>query len=51
MAQKKFSRTQKMIKANLARVPADKPGVYRIKDSSGKVLYIGKAKGTRLNGA
>jgi len=49
MATKKFSPTRTITKANLEKVPADKPGVYRIKDTRDNILYVGMAKGTRLN--
>ena len=48
VAMKKFSNTQRITKQNLDRVPDNEPGVYRIKDQSGDILYIGKAKGGRL---
>lgn len=46
---KRFSPTQPINKKNIAKVPKNKPGVYRIKDRQGDILYIGKAKGGRLN--
>lgn len=49
MVMKKFSKTKQITKGNLANVPGKKPGVYRIKNSQGKTLYIGKAKGGRLD--
>jgi excinuclease UvrABC nuclease subunit len=49
MATKKFSKTQRITKGSLEKVPGDKPGVYRIKNSVGDVLYVGKAKGGRLD--
>lgn len=49
MTTKKFSATKTFTKKNIESVPADKPGVYRIKNSTGDVLYVGMAKGTRLN--
>ncbi len=45
----KFSPTRAITKTNLDKVPGDKPGVYRIKNIDGDVLYIGKAKGGRLD--
>ena len=41
---KKFSNTQIITKKNLKGVPTDKPGVYRIRDAFGNILFIGKAK-------
>lgn len=49
MAKRKFSNTRKINEKNLENVPGDKPGVYRIKDSKGGTLYVGKAKGGRLD--
>ena len=46
---KHFSETKPITKSNLDEVPGNKPGVYRIKDAEGKILYIGKAKGGRLD--
>lgn len=46
---KKFSPSRTITKTNLEKVPDDKPGVYRIKDTTGDVLYVGKAKGGRLD--
>lgn len=46
---KRFSTTQPINKKNIKKVPGNKPGVYRIKSSQGNILYIGKAKGGRLN--
>jgi len=49
MAMSKFSPTRTITKANIDKVPGDKPGVYRIKNAGGEILYIGKAKGSRLD--
>lgn len=49
MAMEKFSPVRTITKGNLEKVPGDKPGVYRIKNAEGDVLYIGKAKGGRLD--
>ena len=49
MAMKKFSPVRTITKGNLENVPGDKPGVYRIKNADGDVLYIGMAKGGRLD--
>jgi excinuclease UvrABC nuclease subunit len=49
MAKKRFSNTMGITKKNLEKVPGDKPGVYRIKNAQGDTLYVGKAKGGRLD--
>ncbi len=49
MATKKFSPTRTITQKNLEKVPGNKPGVYRIKNADGDILYIGKAKGGRLD--
>jgi len=46
---KKFSQSKPITKTNVEKVPANKPGVYRIKNAGGDILYIGKAKGGRLD--
>ena len=48
IATKKFSPTKTITKTNLKNVPSNKPGVYRIKNAQNDILYIGKAKGSRL---
>lgn len=45
----RFSVTKPINQKNLAGVPTDKPGVYRIKDKDNKILYIGVATEGRLN--
>jgi len=46
---KKFSSSTPITNRNIEKVPGDKPGVYRIQNSRKDVLYIGKAKGGRLD--
>ncbi|MEK7124794.1 MAG: GIY-YIG nuclease family protein [Patescibacteria group bacterium] len=46
---KRFSPTRILTNTNIEKVPGDKPGVYRIKNTAGDILYIGKAKGSRLD--
>lgn len=46
---KNFSKIKAITKANVDKVPGNKPGVYRIKNNKGDILYIGKAKGGRLD--
>ncbi|MDD5015235.1 MAG: GIY-YIG nuclease family protein [Atribacterota bacterium] len=46
---RKFSPTRTITQKNLENVPGNKPGVYRIKNTPGDILYIGKAKGGRLD--
>lgn len=46
---KKFSPSKPITNKNLEKVPGNKPGVYRIQDTRKDVLYIGKAKGGRLD--
>ena len=49
MAMQKFSKTMRITQANIEKIPGDKPGVYRIKNADGDVLYVGKAKRSRLD--
>ncbi|HED37808.1 MAG TPA: hypothetical protein ENI76_06140 [Ignavibacteria bacterium] len=49
MAIKKFTNVKTITDRNLEKVPGDKPGIYRIKNAAGKTLYVGMAKGGRLN--
>ena len=49
MPTKKFSKTKRITKTNLESVPGNQPGVYRIKNAKRDVLYVGKAKGNRLD--
>ncbi len=46
---KRFSPTRTLTNTNIEKVPGDKPGVYRIKNIADDILYVGKAKGSRLN--
>ena len=46
---KQFSETKPITKSNLREVPSNKPGVYRIKDAEGEILYVGKARGGQLD--
>ena len=43
-----FSPLQLINRENLAMVPSDKPGVYRINNNQGGILYIGRAGAGRL---
>lgn len=45
----RFTKTQTITKANIEKVPGNKPGIYRIKNAQDKTLYIGMAKGGRLD--
>lgn len=49
MATKKFTKTQTITKGNIEKVPGNKPGIYRIKNAQDKTLYVGMAKGGRLD--
>lgn len=40
---KKFNRTQKFTKANIANIPENKAIVYKLKNSTGRNLYTGIA--------
>ena len=46
---KQFSPTKPITKKNLEKVPKDMPGVYRIRNSSDKVLFIGTALSRHLD--
>lgn len=48
MSREQFSKIRPITNKALEGVPANKPGVYRIKNIANDVLYIGKAKGGRL---
>lgn len=39
----KFNRTQKFTKANIEKVPGDKPVVYKLKNTTRENLYTGVA--------
>lgn len=47
-ASKKFSSKKPINQKSLEKVPGDKPGVYRVLNSRGDVLYVGMAQGGRL---
>ena len=49
MATKRFTNSQSITKKYIEKVPKNKPGIYRIKNSQNETLYIGMAKGGRLN--
>ena len=49
MTTKRFTASKTITKTNIGKVPGDKPGVYRIKNAQGKILYVGMAKGGRLD--
>lgn len=46
---KRFSPSKPITNKNLENVPGNKPGVYRIQSSQKDILYVGKAKGGRLD--
>ena len=46
---KRFSNNKKINAKNVESVPGNKPGVYRITDANNQVLYVGMAKGRRLD--
>lgn len=48
MPQGRFSNKKSINAKNLKNVPGNKPGVYRILNSSDGVMYVGMAKGRRL---
>ena len=43
----KFSQGEKVVSSIVKTLP-NKPGVYRMLDDSGSVLYVGKAKNLRI---
>lgn len=45
---KRFSVASSFNRNNLAKVPSNQPGVYRIKNAKNKILYVGIARGGRL---
>jgi len=49
MATIKFTKTKTITKGNIEKVPGNKPGIYRIKNAQDKTLYVGMAKGGRLD--
>ena len=48
VAMQKFSATKRITKKNLAGVPVGVPGVYRIRNADGRLLYVGVARQGRL---
>ncbi len=49
MVLKRFTNSKSITKANIEKIPGNKPGIYRIKNSANKTLYVGMAKGGRLD--
>lgn len=47
---KRFTLPKTITNKNLEKVPGNKPGVYRIQNVEKDILYVGKAKGGRLDG-
>lgn len=47
MVDKRFTDKKNFNKSNIAKIPNDKPVIYKIKNSNGKNIYTGVAKRNR----
>ncbi len=46
---KRFTKSKPFVKKEFEKIPGNKPGIYRIKNAQNKTLYVGMAKGGRLD--